>query len=158
MKIRNSARAVLMNENNEFLMMKFVQNRIVGDKAWWVFPGGGKETNESYEEACIREIFEETGITLSSHEAKLVWTREIVLNGKDGDILSHEQYYLFNVNKFKINFKNFTDNEKKTFCEYKWWRLNELSNYSGNDISIDNLYDLLSEIVDGNLQENKIIN
>ena len=156
MKIRNSARAVLMNENNEFLMMKFVQNRIVGDRAWWVFPGGGKEKDESYEAACVREIFEETG-NLLTHNTKLIWTREIVLNGKDGELLSHEQYYLFNVNKFEMNLKNFTDNEKRTFCEYKWWALDDLLKYNGNDISIDNLYALLKEIVDGNLPENKII-
>ncbi len=157
MKIRNSSRAVLINENNEILMMKFVQNRIVGNKAWWVFPGGGKKSNESYEEACAREVFEETGILLSSFEPHLVWTREIVLKGKNGDILSHEQYYIFNVKNVRIDINNFTNNEKKTFCEYKWWSSEDLLNYKGDDISIDNLYELLLEIVDGKLPKNKKI-
>lgn len=35
------------------------------DKKLWTVPSGGKEENESYEECCVREIWEETGYNVN---------------------------------------------------------------------------------------------
>jgi 8-oxo-dGTP diphosphatase len=71
----------IITRNNEVLMVRqFVQR---GDIVW-NFPGGGIEEGETPEEACIREVKEETGfevkiIKLLKHENdKYTFKTEII--------------------------------------------------------------------------------
>ncbi|MBP3961987.1 YfiT family bacillithiol transferase [Paenibacillus lignilyticus] len=50
--------AICFNASGELLMV--MQGKPHEEKRWSV-PSGGRETNESYEDCCIREVFEETG-------------------------------------------------------------------------------------------------
>jgi 8-oxo-dGTP diphosphatase len=51
------SQAIIQRENEILMVRQYVQR---GDIVW-NFPGGGIEDNESPEEACIREVKEETG-------------------------------------------------------------------------------------------------
>lgn len=51
----------IVNKDNKVLMIK--KAKIEGDLLW-VFPGGKVEEGETKEKACIREVFEETGINI----------------------------------------------------------------------------------------------
>jgi 8-oxo-dGTP diphosphatase len=68
-------------ENNRVLMVKQYVQR--GDIVW-NFPGGGIENNETTEQACIREVEEETGYNvqitklLYQSEKKYYYFAEIV--------------------------------------------------------------------------------
>ena len=54
--MKNAAIALVFRSENEVLLIKRK------DLPVWVLPGGGIEENETPEEACQRELFEETGI------------------------------------------------------------------------------------------------
>lgn len=49
----------IINKEDKVLMIKRAKKE---GKLEWAFPGGKVEENETKEEACIREVFEETGI------------------------------------------------------------------------------------------------
>jgi 8-oxo-dGTP diphosphatase len=51
------ARAVIIENSNVLLM-----HRIKAGREYYSFPGGGIEPRETPERACIREVFEETGL------------------------------------------------------------------------------------------------
>lgn len=51
-----AAGVLLLNENNELLLQRRVDN------GFWGYPGGAMELGESFEECAIREVFEETGL------------------------------------------------------------------------------------------------
>lgn len=57
-KIR--ACAIIINRNKVILLW-----RKINEKSYFVFPGGGKEPNETLEEAVAREAFEETSIKVT---------------------------------------------------------------------------------------------
>jgi ADP-ribose pyrophosphatase YjhB (NUDIX family) len=50
--------AICRNEQNQILMV--LQGKPDEEKRWSV-PSGGKETDETYEDCCAREVWEETG-------------------------------------------------------------------------------------------------
>jgi ADP-ribose pyrophosphatase YjhB (NUDIX family) len=55
---------VCINKHGEILMVR--QGKADEEKLWSV-PAGGKEPDESFEQCCIREVFEETG-----YEAEII--------------------------------------------------------------------------------------
>lgn len=57
-KIITTARAIIVNQNNQLLLVKNEYNGI------WFTPGGWLDGFETLEETCKREVYEETGLTI----------------------------------------------------------------------------------------------
>ncbi|WP_227396191.1 NUDIX hydrolase [Jeotgalibacillus aurantiacus] len=84
MKSWQGAAGVCVNEKNELLM---VLQAAPGEDKKWTVPSGGKELTETFEECCVREIFEETGYTTKIQS--FLHTKETRFD--DVDVLVH--YY-----------------------------------------------------------------
>jgi ADP-ribose pyrophosphatase YjhB (NUDIX family) len=154
MDTRKSSRGVIIDNDNKVLLFRFIQNSIVGDRVFWVFPGGGLHKDESFEEALLRELKEETSID-SVYHTQWIWTRNIELNGKRGVFLSYERYYLVKAHNTYVNLNNFTDNEKKTFLKYKWWSCDEIQT-SEEEFALPDTYCLLTDLIKGHIPERPI--
>lgn len=84
MEFWEGSAAVCINESGEVLMVK--QGKEHEEKRWAV-PAGGKEINETFEECCLREVFEETG-----YEVEI--TRPLFMkNAKSFGIEVNVQYF-----------------------------------------------------------------
>jgi len=64
--------------DNAILMVRHRE----GDRTYWTLPGGGVEGAETFEEACVREMREETG--LLTRVVKLIWN-DICASSGDKD-------------------------------------------------------------------------
>lgn len=69
MAAKNRAVAIIINNGKILLLYRFKNG-----EEYYVFPGGGVEEGERIEEAIIREVKEETG--LSATIAKQLWEYE----------------------------------------------------------------------------------
>ena len=68
MSVRNTTLCYIENENGEYLMLHRVrkQNDLNHDK--WIGVGGKLEDGESPEDCVMREVREETGLTLTEYQ------------------------------------------------------------------------------------------
>ncbi len=60
---RLASRVILVDQDRRVLYLNASEPKT--GHAFWVMPGGGLEHNESFEEAAIREAYEESGCTFS---------------------------------------------------------------------------------------------
>ncbi len=126
-----SARALLIDPQDRVLLMKLASGRIALDppalrKTFWLTPGGSLQPGESFEDALMREIFEETGLRLS-HPGTWIWTspKRIVRDGRSVDTLA--RVYIQRVPSFEPMPTALTAEEHEIFRELRWWGINEIA-------------------------------
>ncbi|MCA9507024.1 MAG: NUDIX domain-containing protein [Myxococcales bacterium] len=132
--VRKSIRAILLNQSGEVLLLKADDPYTTTAEGhhrgpFWFLVGGKIEQGESEEQACLREIFEETGI--SSEMVKLgpvVWKSEIslVLNGTLTKI--KQRFMITRTTSKTISLSHLSAQEKKVIKDARWFSLNALQN------------------------------
>ena len=126
-----SARALLVDPQDRVLLMELASGRVALEPTasrhtFWLTPGGSLHSGESFEDALMREIFEETGLHLS-HPGHWIWTspKRIVLDGRSIDTLA--RVYIQRVPSFEPIPTALTVEEREVFRELRWWSIDEIA-------------------------------
>lgn len=94
--------------------------------ARWVTPGGGVDPGENHAEAAIRELFEETGLSITD-PGDPVWNLDFVVEWDNADHdTGHAEYYVVRTTRFTPSSAAWTDDEKIDTLDWRWWSLDEL--------------------------------
>lgn len=150
MRTRQSARVVLLNERDEVLLFRHTGRY----RTYWVLPGGGVEEGESWEEAAIREMWEETGIS-GVPIGPLLWTRRAVHRAGSVPYIGDERYYLVRCGMPEITSENQLESEKTAYTAHVWWSLETLR-ASPDTFWPAGLADLLEPVIAGFLPKESI--
>jgi 8-oxo-dGTP pyrophosphatase MutT (NUDIX family) len=87
---RSCVRVVLRDQAGRILLFR-AELASRADTHWWELPGGGIEPGESYQEAAVREIREETGLEVSKQQVGLPrWRRTSTWTARGIRRLQHE--------------------------------------------------------------------
>ena len=147
-----SARALLVDPQDRVLLMKLASGRVALEptalrQTFWLTPGGSLHPGESFEDALLREIFEETGLRLS-HPGHWVWTspKRVVRDGQPVDTLA--RVYIQRVPAFEPTPTALTPQERDSFRELRWWTIDEIA-ASGETIIPRQLAALLKPLLAG---------
>ena len=121
---RNVARIVVFNPDDEVLLLHYRHDRSLDPEKpelleYWVPPGGGLRSGESFEDAALRELEEETGIQ-SASAGSWVWTRRLKLRYQAEDWLQVERYFVVRVSPLDT-LRNSTAEEE--IADIQWWSL-----------------------------------
>jgi 8-oxo-dGTP pyrophosphatase MutT (NUDIX family) len=126
-KERRSARVLVLSPTRRVLLMKFRFPWHEGDV--WITPGGGLEPGETAEAAAVRELFEETGLTLPRVGPEL-WTREHPLSWSGRTVLLCERYFLAEVAEFEPRAVDLPGDEGVWFRGFRWCPVDEIPDES----------------------------
>jgi 8-oxo-dGTP diphosphatase len=154
-KLRPSARALILDEDDRILLCKFEFVRDGGPVVVWAAPGGGVEPGETLLVALRRELDEEVGLALTA-DPPHVWHQQVVraghADGYDGVI---NDYFLVRTAAFSPR-GSMTDEQlaAENVAGMRWWTLEELADYAGTDLfSPRSLPRLLPALLAGGLPE-----
>jgi 8-oxo-dGTP pyrophosphatase MutT (NUDIX family) len=109
------------------LLFRFVHKTgALKGKDYWATPGGGLEPGETFAEAAVRELKEETGISAAC-VGDPVARREFVLRLPDGEeVMADEQYFVVTVTDQTVHRDYLTVQEVEVIHDHKWWSAAEL--------------------------------
>ena len=145
MRRRRSARLLIIEPAGRLLLFRFVFKKgpLAGED-YWATPGGGVEEGETFEQAAIRELREETGIRAES-VGPPVGQREFVLQLSDGEhVVADERFFRVEAKEATLSRDEWTAEEVEVMVAHRWWSRDELSQTS-ETVWPENLIEMLLE-------------
>jgi 8-oxo-dGTP pyrophosphatase MutT (NUDIX family) len=125
---RSCVRVVLQESGGRILLFR-AQLSSRSPQPWWELPGGGIEAGESYQQAAVRELREETGLVVSPVQVgPSLWRRSATWTGHGIRRLQHEVVVRVRVDASEpeITDGGRTPEERDEYVASRWWPVPEL--------------------------------
>lgn len=121
---REAVRVVLLDGRNRILLQEceFPESFEVPDKRLWITPGGGIDSNESHEDAAVRELSEELGLDGAVVEGP-IWTREHSFTFEGKVYEQRETFYVARVDSHEVKPTELLD---PFVLSHRWWTLKQI--------------------------------
>ena len=131
MRRRPSARLLVLDNAGRVLLFRFVHTEgALAGQDYWATPGGGVEEGETFEQAAIRELEEETGIQVASVGLQ-VGQREFVLQLPDGEhVVADERFFVVRTSNASLSRDGWTVREAQVMADHRWWSHHDLAQTS----------------------------
>lgn len=146
MRKRPSARILVLDQFGCVLLFKFShKSGQLAGRTYWATPGGAVEEGETFEEAALRELEEETGLSTQQLTAE-VGRRSFELQLTNGEVVcAEERFFGVRTVRSSLSSLGWTDNEREVVADHHWWSTEELQQ-TAEIIFPDGLLELVSRI------------
>jgi 8-oxo-dGTP pyrophosphatase MutT (NUDIX family) len=123
---RRAARALLVSDG-ALLLIEGCDPARPEEGTWWLTPGGGIDDGETREDAVVREVLEETGLTLRLADVGPVVATRVADFEFDGEAYHQsEWFFAIEVERFEPHGAGWEPVEHRALLAYRWWTVDEL--------------------------------
>ena len=124
---RAAVRLVVLDERGQILLFRTRSPEHPEFGLWWELPGGGIDAGESYVDAAIRELREETGLT-ATRIGSPTWSRTATFRIRGGRRIQDEVVVTAPVPGVapEISVSGQLDYELDAYLSARWWPVAEL--------------------------------
>jgi 8-oxo-dGTP pyrophosphatase MutT (NUDIX family) len=150
---RDAARVLLLDRDGRLLLLRCQEPD--ADRSFWITPGGGLEPGESHEQAALRELHEETGLS-GVELGPCVWTRTHTFPWLGRTYRQHERFYPVRVDVHAVDPAGRTDEELAVLIEHRWWSADDIVSAVNESFAPSRLGEFLSELDAGPLPSTPI--
>ena len=140
---RPSSRILLLDDNNRLLLFRFEhKNGPLTGQTFWATPGGALDAGETFEDAAVRELYEETGLKIDEPGPQIA-ERLASFAAPTGEMVeADERYFLVRAGGMAISRANWTELEHEVMATHRWWSQAELQ-ATGEVIWPENVAEML---------------
>ena len=127
LRYRPSSRLLVIDPARRVLLLNFRFTTTSGAlREFWATPGGGLEGDETFEQAAIRELIEETGI--DEPIGPQIAQRDCIYELPDGEtVRADERFFLVRVRRSDVCRSSLSGLEQRVITEHRWWTGDEVS-------------------------------
>lgn len=131
MRSRPSSRLLLLDPAGSVLLFRFTFTKgALAGQVYWATPGGAVENAETFEQAAIRELEEETGLKFDD-VGKPIGRRQFMLQVPSGEhVLADECFFAVRTAERVISNHRWSALEKEVMTAHRWWSPEELAETS----------------------------
>jgi 8-oxo-dGTP pyrophosphatase MutT (NUDIX family) len=126
---RDVVRVVVQDANGDVLLFWTNNPTLPEVGHWWELPGGGLEPGETYVEAAVRELREETGIRIPPERVgPPTWKRTATFVHRDTRRLQHEVIALVRIDAVAqaVDESERLDYELEDYTDFRWTPVAEI--------------------------------
>jgi 8-oxo-dGTP pyrophosphatase MutT (NUDIX family) len=128
---RRAVRLVVLDVDDKILLFHTHDRDHPDLGTWWELPGGGIDPGETYVDAAIRELREESGIVASSSQVGLpTWRRRASFRHRQNRHVQDETIVTLrlSVPAPNIDESQRLDYERDDYFAFRWWPTPEILN------------------------------
>lgn len=143
---RDAARVLMVDHHSRLLLFRCEEPG--AGRSFWITPGGGLEAGERHEQAAIRELREETGLT-GVELGPCVWTRTHTFPWLGKTYRQRERFYLVHIDGHDVNVSEHTEEEQVVLTEHRWWSAQEILSASEVSFAPGRLGECFASLLEG---------